>query len=396
MENANAKSERLFSLDLLRGLDMMFLTVLGPLLYVSSHIWKLPRGLTYQLSHPWEGFTCWDLIMPMFIFMCGAAIPLSLERRLARNGGRADLAYWKHVLWRLVMLWGLGLLVQGRIATLDPDQIRLYDNTLQTIAFGYVVCAVTAALTRRTWVKLAIPIGSFVLYGVLLHAFGDYSQTGNFAFKVEKAILTAIVPATSVTARELAVPQEVVSRLHPNGLEVHYTWYLTSLMFVFMTFCGYFSTKILQAQAAQRTKALRLFGAGAGLLALGWVLAFCGVRMVKHVFTVSFTAQAMGWCMILLAALYVLTDIWKLRRGLGICILFGQFALTAYMIEEFFKPVAEQFAGMLLEGLPRLFGTARYQPLVIAIAVVAEIVAVLVIRRRLKARKTETEGKGQV
>ena len=379
--------ERLFSLDLLRGLDMMFLTVLGPLLYAANHVWGLPGGVMYQLSHPWEGFTCWDIIMPMFIYMCGAAIPLSLERRLARNGGKADFGYWKHVLWRLVMLWGLGLLVQGRIATLDPDQIRLYDNTLQTIAFGYVVCAVTAALTQRTWVKLAIPVGSFVLYGVLLHAFGDYSQTGNFAFKVEKAILTAIVPATSATARELAVPQEVVSRLHPNGLEVHYTWYLTSLMFVFMTFCGYFSTKILQSQAAQRTKALRLFGAGAGLLALGWILTFCGVRMVKHVFTVSFTAQAMGWCMIILAALYVLTDIWKFRRGLGVCVLFGQFALTAYLIEEFFKPVAEKFAEMVTPGIPRLLGTAKPMEFVIAVVVVIEIIAVLRLRRAAKGRK---------
>ena len=379
--------ERLFSLDLLRGLDMMFLTVLGPLLYAANHVWGLPGGVMYQLSHPWEGFTCWDLIMPMFIYMCGAAIPLSLERRLARNGGKADFGYWKHVLWRLVMLWGLGLLVQGRIATLDPDQIRLYDNTLQTIAFGYVVCAVTAALTQRTWVKLAIPVGSFVLYGVLLHAFGDYSQTGNFAFKVEKAILTAIVPATSATARELAVPQEVVSRLHPNGLEVHYTWYLTSLMFVFMTFCGYFSTKILQAQAAQRTKALRLFGAGAGLLALGWILTFCGVRMVKHVFTVSFTAQAMGWCMIILAALYVLTDIWKFRRGLGFFILYGQVSLAAYMMYTLFAPALRVTAEVVTVGVPRLWPSAG--PFAATVALVVFQTWILWLWRQMKENKRQ-------
>ena len=112
----------------------------------------------------------------------------------------------------------------------------------------------------------------------------------------------------------------------------------------------------------------------------------CGVKMVKHVYTVSFTAQAMGWSALFLAALYVLTDIWKLRRGLGVCVLFGQFALTAYLLEEFFKPVTVKFAEMLTPGFPHLLGTDRYQPLIVAVVVVAEIIAVLAIRRGLKKR----------
>ena len=69
---------------------MIFLTVVAPLLWAVHAVWGLPGWLTWQLDHPWEGFTCWDIIMPLFIFMCGAAIPLSLERRLERNGGRPD------------------------------------------------------------------------------------------------------------------------------------------------------------------------------------------------------------------------------------------------------------------------------------------------------------------
>ena len=384
----NGNGERLYSLDLLRGLDMMFLTVLVPLLAAVDAVWGVPSGVQHFFyTHPWEGFTGYDLIMPCFIFMCGAAIPFALERRLAKNGGRPDAAYWKHVFGRFALLWGLGLVVQGRLLTFDWDKIRLYDNTLETIAFGYLVCAITVALTKRTWVKIAVPAACFVVYGVLLHAFGDYSYTGNFAFKVEKAILSAIVPATSETMKELSYANDVVAQRWPNGIEVHYTWYLTSLMFVFMAFCGYFATKILTAAAPQGTKAKRLFAFGAGLLALGWLLAFGGVKMVKHVFTVSFTAQAMGWSALFLALLYVLTDIWKFRRGLGVVILFGQFALWAYMIEEFFKPPAVKFAEMVLGGVPNLIGTAKYQPLVVALGVVAVIITVLAIRRKLKERK---------
>ena len=57
---------------------MMFLTVVAPLVWACHAVWGLPGGVLFQFTHPWEGFTCWDIIMPMFIFMCGAAIPFAL------------------------------------------------------------------------------------------------------------------------------------------------------------------------------------------------------------------------------------------------------------------------------------------------------------------------------
>ena len=386
------KNERLMSLDVMRGLDMMFLTVVAPLLWAIHAIWPLPDAVTWQLEHPWVGFTCWDIIMPMFIFMCGAAIPLSLEKRLERNGGKPDAGYWKHVAWRVVMLWALGLLVQGRLATLDWMHIRLYDNTLQTIAFGYLVVALTILIPNAR-VRMAVPIACFVIYGALLHFLGDYSLNGNFAAVVEQNLLLKIVPVGSDTWKEissvgiLADPSKIPPRILLMGSEVHYTWYLTSLMCAFMAFAGYYATKILQAGAEPWTKARRLFLYGAALLALGWILALCGVKMVKHIYTVSFTAQAMGWCALVLSALYVVTDIWRIRRGFWVCVLFGQFALTAYLMEEFFKPVTVKFAEMLTPGFPHLLGTDRYQPLIVALVVVAEIIVVLAIRRQLKKRE---------
>ena len=41
--------------------------------------------------------------MPLFIFICGAAVPLALPRRLDA-GGRPGLAYWRHVLGRVALL----------------------------------------------------------------------------------------------------------------------------------------------------------------------------------------------------------------------------------------------------------------------------------------------------
>ena len=76
-------SGRLFSLDLLRGLDMFLLTVIGPLVIATQTGWKcFPEPFYRQFHHAWEGFVLWDIIMPLFIFMCGAAVPFALRKRL--------------------------------------------------------------------------------------------------------------------------------------------------------------------------------------------------------------------------------------------------------------------------------------------------------------------------
>ena len=55
---------RLLSLDVMRGLDMFFLVVVGPVLGACERIWGVPAWLATQLRHvAWEGLTAWDLIM---------------------------------------------------------------------------------------------------------------------------------------------------------------------------------------------------------------------------------------------------------------------------------------------------------------------------------------------
>ena len=371
--------KRLFSLDLLRGLDMFFLTVVAPLVWAVDVGWGLPDGFLFQFTHPWEGFTPWDIIMPLFLFMCGAAIPLSLERRIAKSGGRPDASYWKHVAGRVALLWVLGMVVQGHLLDFDLMEVRPYNNTLQTIAAGYLAMAALVCLPMK-W-RIAVPAACFALYGLVVHFGGDYSMTGNAAEKVEQAVLSSLLPAGSKAIHELG-ELGYLGQLHEIG-EIHYTWILTTPMFVFMTACGYFSTKILQGAAESMKKFWRLAAFGAVLLALGWGLVFCGVRMVKHIFTVSFTAQAMGWSALLLAAAYLVADVWRVRRGMGLFILFGRASLVAYMIGEFFWPCFMFTGNYATKGLTHLVG-APMQGLSACLAAIALLVCCLAIRRRLK------------
>ena len=79
---ADYPESRLFALDLLRGIDMFYLAVVSATVApLCAALGLSPAWKTFLVTHPWEGFTLYDLIMPLFIFMCGAAVPFGLGRR---------------------------------------------------------------------------------------------------------------------------------------------------------------------------------------------------------------------------------------------------------------------------------------------------------------------------
>ena len=358
--------ERLFSLDMLRGLDMLLLVAAGPLFRQANAAWNFASpAVMGQFKHGWECFTLWDIIMPLFIFMCGAAIPFALERRLKE--GKA--VFWKHVLGRVALLWFLGMLVQGHLAEFNPLTFNPFSNTLESIAVGYLVTAAVMCVPSRKF-QIAVPVVLAALYTALLAVGGDYSEFGNAAYKVDRAIHELIFPAKH---ERLVTPS-------------HYTWYLTSLMFAVMTLCGYHATQLLRAAWERRTKALALFGYAAALLALGFGVS-PWIPVIKPIFTLSFTALAMGWSVLALAILYVLNDILMIRRGAWPVLLFGQVALCAYFVSHFFRPVLSAFAKTVAQGvLPHV--AKDTQPFLLECFVVLGLVLVMVFWRQWKARRT--------
>ena len=332
------KKQRLFSLDALRGLDMIFLCVVQPLVVAVAAAWGFAdvnlHPFMRQFEHYWGGFTAYDLIMPLFIFMSGAAVPFALSKRLDGEG-RPTAAFWKHVGWRFVMLWLLGMVSQGRLLSCDPAQFVYFSNTLQSIAVGYVIAALVF-LSKRRAVRIGVTVALAVVYGLALQFLGDYSKSGNFAMKVDMVFVNLLQPCGHDTAS--------------------YTWYFTSLMFGVMALCGMHSTLVLQSSRTPWRRAAILAGFGAALLVGGLVLEWAGVPCIKHIYTASFTAQAMGVSVLLLAALYVANDIWRFRRGWWIVTLYGQCALAAYMLGETFRVIPEAASKAIFGGLWKLVG----------------------------------------
>ena len=129
------RTARLVSLDALRGFDMMWIVGADALggAFRQLHGGAVSRILGEQLEHsPWAGFTLYDLIFPLFIFMIGVSLTFSLGRVVAQEGRHGAL---RRVFKRAVLMFALGLIFYGGLSH-GLDQMRVM-GVLQRLALCY-------------------------------------------------------------------------------------------------------------------------------------------------------------------------------------------------------------------------------------------------------------------
>ena len=147
-------------------------------------------------------------------------------------------------------------------------------------------------------------------------------------------------------------------------------------MFTAMTLCGVHATEILRSRFDKKRKVLLMSVYAGALLLLGFVSARW-IPVVKPIYTVSFTLQAMGWSVFALAFLYVATDILSFRWCFGLPVLFGRHCLFAYMaLHVPFKRGFDAVADAVTAGVKFHFGE-KVQILVSAVVVCCALIAVL-------------------
>src|SRR5262245_52330766 len=85
---AQSETGRLMSLDALRGFDMFWIIGGDELVRSLAKYYDTPllQRMAAHTEHPeWNGFTFYDLIFPLFMFIAGAAMPYSLLAKLERG-----------------------------------------------------------------------------------------------------------------------------------------------------------------------------------------------------------------------------------------------------------------------------------------------------------------------
>ena len=347
MDNIARPGDRLLSLDILRGFDLFLLVFLQPVLIAvgeTARIGWLDRVL-YQFDHEsWAGFRFWDLVMPLFLFMSGVSMPFSLAKYRSMPSRRP--VYVK-IVRRVVILFLLGMVVQGNLLALDMKALRLYSNTLQAIAAGYLIASMLMLhLSLRRQVA-AVAVLLFI-YWVPMTFCGDFTPEGNFAEQVDRWVLGRW--------RDGVYWDEAGSWHFWPGYT--YTWIWSSLTFGVSVMLGSFAGQVMKEAGATRLRAVRqLLCIGAGLIVAG-LLWQIQMPIIKRLWTCSMTLFSGGLCFVLMALFYWWIDVCGHTRGWLWLRIYGMNSITAYVLGEVvnFRCVAAS----LTFGLERIVGPEWY------------------------------------
>ena len=330
------RPERLASLDALRGFDMFWITGgAGILMGVGRLLrWPLFDKFLKQFTHvPWQGLHLEDLIWPVFMFIMGVAIPISVAKRRAQ--GATECSLLAHAFRRALIMFGLGTITQGNLLLFDLSQFHPCYSVLHGLAAGYLIATVVVVKVKQKW-HLAL-IGALVLvyWAVIMLVpvpgvgVGVLTPEGNIATYVDKQILG----------------------------DLHYgenTWFLSYLGFGASVLVGVQAGQILMADGTGGSKTLRLFVAGVGSVVAGllWSLWF---PVIKLMWTSSFVLIGGGTGFLGLAVFYWIIDVrgWA-KWAFGFKVI-GMNSIAVYVATELFdfRQIGNVFVGHLLPRLGR-------------------------------------------
>lgn len=350
----STKATRLASLDILRGLDLWLLLMIGPVLHTFLRTgygegWEFIR---FHADHVmWEGFSLWDIIMPLFMFMSGITIPFSMARY--RDGLSSKKQFHLKLARRFFLLFFFGWLVQGNILGFDFKYFHPYANTLQTIAVGYAASALMFVYFRP---RMQIVFTSLLFLGYMaafVFTGMDMNPETNIAMVVDKAVLGA--------HRDGVIWLENGDWQFATWFQ--YTWVLSSLNFIVTVMLGCFAGQMICSGNGEisRRKALNLAAVGAALIIAGLAIS-PWFPIIKKIWSNSMTLYSGGICFLLMAATYYVVDVRKWGGDMEWIKYFGMNSIAAYMIANMidFSSVTTS----LIYGLEHIVG--GYYPVLVA------------------------------
>lgn len=355
------QSERLVSLDALRGFSMFW--ILGASAFERAFA-ELPVNrftdvVGTQLQHvDWEGIHFEDLLFPTFMFVGGFSLVLALPKRIVRDG-KAKTAW--SIVRRALVLYLLGVWYYGGVAH-GWDHVR-WVGVLQRIAIGYLASALFY-LYFKPRILIGILIGILVSYWALLtfvptpgFGAGHFEEGHNLANYIDKMYL----------------PGRKWDGDHdPEGL-------LSNFPAIGTTLLGVLAGIWMSKEGSKLRRAAFLLTAGVGLIVAGsaWGIEF---PVIKKLWTSTYVLVAAGWSSIFLSIFYLSIDVLNLRKWALPFIWIGMNPITLYLLESLASAgtIAARFVGGDVEkAISASFGPGMGA---VVTAIVATFVSLLIAK----------------
>ncbi len=286
-------TQRLYSLDALRGFDMVWIMGAEEIFHglakaTSSPFWG---ALSNQFTHPiWNGFHIYDLIFPLFLFLAGVSTPYSVGRELGKGKSRQQLMI--RVIKRGIILVLLGWVYNNGLQLRPLSEFR-FSSVLGRIGIAYMLANIIYLFTKERaqviWFA-ALIIGYWLILKFTSapgFAPGDLSMQGNFASYVDRSIL----------------PGKLSLGIHDT------VGFFNNIPAISSALAGVLTGTFLKSNSLPPLKkAGWLAGCGIAslVLALLWNLDF---PINKNLWSSSFVLLTTGLSLILLAVFYYIIDV---------------------------------------------------------------------------------------
>jgi predicted acyltransferase len=321
-------SQRLLSLDFMRGFIMVLLALESTGLY--EHLFDATKGNPLHhfflqfFHHPWNGLRFWDLIQPGFMYMAGVSLAYSLNKQWAN--GVSWTQSFKKILKRCFWLFFWGVLDYA--VRKNGLSFELWD-VLTQLSFTTLV----AFLIFR-W-SVAAQIG--VCIGLLLITEGLYRFTNVPGFDQ---------PFMDQHNFGNYVDLLLMNKINPGGWVA-----INCIPTAVHTIAGALTGKLLLSPKKDKMRPMLMWAVLC--LAMGYGLDFAGITpIIKRIATSSFTLASLGWSLLGLAFCYWWIDILNHKKYLKFWTVVGMNSLFIYL---FFEIVGSRwfngYIGALVNGL---------------------------------------------
>jgi predicted acyltransferase len=329
---------RLLSLDVMRGIVMIFLAGESCLVYVALGDLFPNQPVAGVLKmlfhhHPWNGLHVWDLIQPGFMLMAGSALFISYHNKLAK--GISWQKNFKHVAIRCAKLFLLGLVIQS----VDKGKLawELW-NVLTQLAVTTIIAYLI--IRKSSTFQMVFSLGLLILTEMLYR----YTHIPGYdqPFVIGKNFGSYL-------------DMLLMGKINPNG------WVAINVIpTAAHTIWGVLAGKLLINETSGSSYKIKtLLLAGICGLIIGYGLDIASITpVIKRISTSSFVLASGGWVILFLALLYWITDVKKINRYAWLFTIVGMNSIFIYM---FFETVGynwfDSFVAIFVKGFTGFLGT---------------------------------------
>ena len=357
------QSARLVSLDALRGFDMFWIMSGEHLIHALAKAtqWPLFMWMSDQLHHTvWDGFTFYDMIFPLFLFIAGVSMPYSLQKKMLKAGvdNAAQLPatekrkIYGAMIKRTCILIMLGMVVNGLLNFNGVSNTRFVSvlGRIGLASFFAGVIYLNCNLRKQIIWLLFLLLGywaAMMLIPVPGYGAGVLTMQGSLESYIDRLLL----------------PGRLHDGVHdPEGI-------LSTIPAIGTALLGVFTGTFLKWKSkdfSMRKKAIALFAVGVVLLLLGllWDMDF---PINKRLWTSSFVVYVGGWSLILLSIFYFIIDVLGWKKWSFPFIIIGINSIVIYMAAEGMINFAHT-SNYIFGGLIN-FAAVTWQPVLAAASV---------------------------